>query len=119
MPLSDREQQILADIEARLRAEDPRLAKNVSTTTVSSDARRQIKVAIIGFVIGFLMLFAGVLVHPAWGIGAFLLMLASAVHGGNMIKRLGSGDNPGLGGQLQGGVRRYLDAHRRDDDPTA
>lgn len=123
MPLSDREQQILSDIEARLRAEDPKFAKTVSTTTVSSHARRKIKLAAAGLVLGFLVMLAFI-VHIGYGIAGFALMLASAVYGGNMLKRLGQGqdDKGRLGGQLRGGFERYMNDKRdrkgRDDTPS-
>ncbi len=115
MPLSDREQQILADIEARLQAEDPRFAKAVGTRTVSTHARRQIKLALAAFGVGFVLLFVGVVVGLPWGIAGFVLMLGGAVHGGNMVKRLGADATPNLGGQLRGGLQRYLDARRHED----
>lgn len=115
MPLSDREQQILSDIEARLRAEDPKFAKTVGTTTVTSRARRQVKLAAAGFVLGFvLMLFF--IVSFWFGVAGFALMLASAVYGGNMLKQLGAGNTSGLGGQLRGGLDRYLQERRGQDD---
>jgi hypothetical protein len=114
MPLSDRERQILSDIEARLAADDPKFARTVATTTVSSHARRQIKVAVAGFVLGFLLLF-GIIFGLGYGIAGFALMLVSAVYGGNMLKRLGHDQAGRLGPQLRGGYRRYLD-DRRDRD---
>ena len=117
MPLSDREQQILSDIEARLRQEDPKFARTVGTTTISSQSRRQVKLAAIGFVLGFLLLF-GIVASIWFGIVGFALMLASTVHGGNMLKRLGSDANSRLGGQLRGGFNRYLDDRRGRDGGT-
>lgn len=117
MPLSDRERQILSDIEARLQEEDPKFAKTVATTTVSTRARRQVKLAAIGLAIGFCLLF-GIIAHLGWGIAGAALMLVSAVHGGNQLKRIGEdGGTGGVGGQVKGGISRYLDDHRRDDDP--
>jgi hypothetical protein len=115
MPLSDRERQILSDIEARLRAEDPKLARTVSTTTVSSHARRQVKIAVAGFIVGFLLLF-GIIFGIGYGIAGFVLMLVSAVYGGNMLKRLGHDQAGRLGPQLRGGYRRYLDDKRGRDE---
>ncbi len=119
MPLNDREQQILADIEARLRADDPRFARTVGTTTVSSEARRQVKRSAVGCGVGFLLL----LLVPAslwFGLLGFGLMLASIVHGGNALKRIGADSTPGLGGQLKGGFARYLEERRRrEGDPRA
>lgn len=117
MPLSDREQQILSDIEARLREDDPKFAKTVGTTTVSSQARRQIKLAVAGFVIGFLLMLAFI-VHIVFGVVGFAVMLASAVYGGNMLKRLGQGHTSGLSGQLRGGFDRFMqDKRGRNDEP--
>lgn len=120
MPLSDREQQILSDIEARLREDDPKFAKTVGTTTVSSQARRQIKIAVAGFVGGFLLMLA--FIADIWfGVAGFALMLASAVYGGNMLKRLGQGQTNGLSGQLRGGYDRFMrdkrDKRGRGDKP--
>lgn len=116
MPLSDREQQILSDIEARLRADDPKLARTVSTTTVSSHIRRRIKLSIAGFFAGFILLLFFV-VSIWFGLAGFAVMLTSAVYGGQMLKRLGQDQNPSLGGQLRGGFDRYMQDRRRREDP--
>lgn len=109
MPLSDREQQILSDIEARLRADDPKFAKTVSTASVSTDVRRRIKLAAAGLVIGFVMLLLVVpLGEVLIGVAGFAVMLASVVYGGNQLKRLGADQTGDLGGQLRGGFNRYL-----------
>jgi hypothetical protein len=110
MPLSDREQKILSEIESRLRAEDPKFAQTVSTTTVSTQAKRQLRLAIAGFVLGFALLLAFI-VRLEFGIAGFALMLASAVYGGNMLKRL-SRDVDGEGGDLRQGLQRYLGDQR-------
>lgn len=114
MPLSDREQKILSDIEAQLRADDPKFARTVATTTVSSRARRQLKLAVLGFAIGFILLF-GIIAHISWGIAGFALMLASAVFGGTKLKEIGADSDGHLGGQLRGGVAHYLEDRRRGE----
>ncbi|MGI8573836.1 MAG: DUF3040 domain-containing protein [Egibacteraceae bacterium] len=119
MPLSDREQRILSDIEARLRADDPKFAKTVGTTTVSSQIRRRIKLSVAAFVLGFLLMLL-IIAHIGYGIAGFALMLASAVYGGNQLKRLGQDQTSHLGGQLRGGFDRYRQDRRgrgRSDDP--
>lgn len=109
MPLDDRERQILADIEARLREEDPRFARVVGTATATFKARRQVKFAVIGIVVGLFMLF-GIVVSIGWGLAGFAVMLVSTVYGGHLLKRLGEQDaTPGLPGQLRGGLRRFID----------
>lgn len=116
MPLSDRERKILSDIEAALRAEDPKLVRTVGTTTVSTHTRRQIKLAVAGLVVGFLLMLA-VIVSLWLGVAGFVVMLVSAVHGANMLKRLGSDrEANGLGNQLRGGFDRYMQDRRERDE---
>lgn len=117
MPLNDREQRILAEIEARLRADDPKLVRTVGTASVSSEARRQVRRAAIGFAIGFLLLLL-VPLNLWFGLLGFAVMLVSIVHGGNALKRVGTDGNRGLGRQLRGGLSRYLDERPgREGDP--
>jgi hypothetical protein len=119
MPLSDREQQILSDIEARLREDDPKFAKTVGTTTVSSRARWRIKLSIAGFVLGFAMLIFYIPTQSLLlGILAFAVMLGSVVVGGDQLKRLGADQTGDLGGQLRGGFNRYLGDRRGQSDET-
>jgi hypothetical protein len=113
MPLSDREEQILHDIEARLREEDPKFARAVATTSVSSQLRRRIKLAVAGFVLGFAVMLLLIL-HVAFGIAGFALMLGSAWFGVTMLKRLGQAEGR-LGDQIRGGMDRYM-RDRRDPD---
>ncbi len=116
MPLSDHEQRILADIEARLRADDPQLADTVGTTTIAHHLRTRLKWSIAGFFVGFVLLFVGLAVHLVWGVVGFGIMLASAYTGLTMAKRL-AGMHDGGNGPARGPLQRYLDgARRRDDD---
>lgn len=55
MPLSDREQQILEEIERNLHEEDPGLARNVSGPRSELHTNR-IKLGILIFIIGFAIL---------------------------------------------------------------
>ena len=52
MPLSEDEQRILQEIEARLYEEDPALVREVSSTTIYTHAFRNIKWATLGFLAG-------------------------------------------------------------------
>ena len=115
MPLSDRERKILSDIEAALRADDPKLVRTVGTTTVSSQTRRQIKLAIAGLVVGFLLLLAFI-INILLGVAGFVIMLGSAVYGASMLKRLGQDAQGRFGTQLRGGFDRYMDDRRNRDD---
>ena len=115
MPLSDREQQILSGIEARLREEDPKFAQTVGTTTVSSQARKRLKLCALGFVLGLLLLF-GIIAHIAWGVAGFALMLVSAVQGLSQLGKLGADSASRMGGQVRGGFTRYMDDRRAKED---
>jgi hypothetical protein len=115
MPLSDREQQILAQIESQLSSEDPKFARTVATAP-EPQAKTRLRYAVIGFVLGIVLLL-GIVAHIAWGFAGFALMLFSAVFGGNQLKRLGEDRAGDLGGQLRGGLNRYMEGrqHPRDD----
>lgn len=107
MPLSDREQKILSEIEAHLRQEDPRFARTVGTATVERRARQRLRYAVVAFFVGLLMLF-GLVASIWWGLVGFGVMLVAAVYGGNQLKLL----SRGVAGQREGGsggVRRYFD----------
>jgi hypothetical protein len=115
MALSDRERQILSDIEARLREDDPKLVEVVGTKTVSSEARRRVKFAAVGFVVGFIVMLFFAL--SLWfGVAGFALMLGSAVYGGQTLKELGQRQTNRLGGQLREGFDRYFQDRRRRDE---
>lgn len=114
MSLSDREQQILDDIEARLRAEDPKFARHVATVSVSAHLRRRIKLGIAAFVIGFVVMLMLIL-NMAFGIAGFALMLGGAVTAANALKKLGQAEG-GLSDQLRGGLERYRQDRRENDD---
>ncbi|MDQ3646924.1 MAG: DUF3040 domain-containing protein [Actinomycetota bacterium] len=81
MPLSEREQQILAEIEKSLYADDPTFAREVESGAPSrSDARRKLKLGALLFAGGFALLllfffFQIVLI----GIAAFAAMVAGIV----------------------------------------
>jgi hypothetical protein len=78
MPLSDHEQRILDEIERRLQEEDPRFASAVSRKTLSAHLTRRVRWAVLGFVLGFvlLMLFA----ISVWiAVAGFAVMLASGL----------------------------------------
>lgn len=116
MPLSEHEQRILADIEARLREDDPRFADTVGTRTVSSHLRGRLKWAVAGFLVGFVLLFVGLQVHLLWGVLGFGLMLAAAYAGLTVAKRM-TRTRPAREAATTGGpLQRYLDAARRRED---
>lgn len=75
MPLSDREQKILEEIEKNLHSEDPRFARDVGGSSSTSN-RGNIKLGLLVFLIGFALL-----------VGFFLsgLLLVGVVAFGTMV----------------------------------
>ncbi len=117
MPLSDREQQILSQIESQLASEDPKFARTVKTLPRSAGQTR-LRYGIAGFLVGVAMLLA-IVVHIAWAFMGFVLMLVSAVMVLNQLKQLGEDRARDLGGQLRGGFSRYMEGRRGAEDDEA
>lgn len=111
MALSDRERQILSEIESQLASEDPKFASRVATIP-RSPGQVKLRYGIIGFVLGVMMLLA-IVAHIAWGLLGFLLMLVSAVTVLNQLKQLGQDNALDIGGQVRGGLSRYMEGRRR------
>jgi hypothetical protein len=78
VPLSEDEQRILQEIEARLYEESPDLVREVSQTTLYSHAFRNIKWASLGFLLGIVVLVATLSTSYLLAFGGFLIMLGSA-----------------------------------------
>ncbi len=77
MPLSENEQRILEEIERRLQEEDPRFASAVGRRSLGQTTSR-IRLAVIAFLIGFVMLMLFAL--SVWvAIAGFAVMLGSAL----------------------------------------
>jgi hypothetical protein len=79
MPLSEDEQRILAEIEKNLHESDPRLAREVSETTIYRHALGSLKWSVLGFVLGVVVMVATLQIHFLVAFGGFLLMLISAI----------------------------------------
>lgn len=79
MPLSEHEQRILEQLERDLISEDPKLA-----TALRSEPRNSVGkviVAVIGVVVGLLLLVLGVAQGALWlGVVAFLLMFGTVTY---------------------------------------
>ncbi len=90
MPLSDKEQQILQEIEKQLISEDPKFARGVATS-LTTDAARKVKVGIGIFVLGFIGLLPFFFTQSVLlGVGAFLVMLAGATFAYHNVRRAGA-----------------------------
>ncbi len=91
MPLSDREQQILQQIEDQLYEQDPDFVRGVSSTTLQAHLLRNVRRGIAAFVVGFVVLMV-FFFRPALpiGIAAFLVMLAAATYTYDNVRKIGS-----------------------------
>lgn len=79
MPLSENEQNILAEIEKHLHESDPRLAREVSETTVYRHALGSLRWTVTGFLIGLVLMVVLLQTHYLLAFGGFLLMLVCAL----------------------------------------
>ena len=79
MPLSEREQRILAELEESLSKQDPRFAKNVRETNVYAHGGRRVRWGIAGFVAGLVILILCFSTSVLLGLVGVALMFVSAV----------------------------------------
>ncbi len=56
MPLNEREERILEEIERNLYAEDPKLAQTVAKTSLTARTKRRTRLAGVGFVLGLIIM---------------------------------------------------------------
>src|SRR6478735_7352001 len=82
MPLSEHEQRLLEQMERALYAEDSKFVQTFRGSDSRRRRRRQLGVAVVGFVVGLGLLFVGVAVSGFFWVGpvGFLVMLASAMY---------------------------------------
>lgn len=89
MPLSDRENQILQDIERQLSEQDPRFADQVGAHSLRTESIRKVKQGLALFAAGFGLLIAFFFtVQMVLGVVAFLVMVAGATHLVQNLRRL-------------------------------
>ena len=89
MPLSDHERRQLEQIEAALRASDPRFADAVAAADPRVHYKRRIIAAAIGFVVGVGLLPAGVVINviPV-AVAGFVVMLACSLWAVTSYRRM-------------------------------
>jgi F0F1-type ATP synthase assembly protein I len=110
MPLDDREQRILDEIERQFYEEDPRLAETVRNTTLATVSARNLKWAILALIVGVgIMLGFFTRSTPVALVGFVIMVLAVAWIVGIVQRKAGAGR--GLPRVLAGRLRR----RRRDD----
>ena len=112
MPLDDREQKILEEIERQFYADDPKLAQTVARTTLESVSQKWTPIAIGVFVVGVIVMLAffrsQVLIA---GIG-FVLMVASAGWIAMDLRRRTTGG--AASGPVEGLISRVRQRWQRD-----
>lgn len=91
MPLSDREQQILQEIEDQLYEQDPDFARGVSSTTLPVVLRRNVRRGTVAFISGLAVL-VGFFFYPRLPVGviAFLLMVGAAYYTYDNLRKIGT-----------------------------
>ena len=89
MPLSEDEQRILSEIEAKLYESDPGLARDIADTTIYTHAYRNLKWGLLGLVAGLVMLVLTLSVTFVLAFVGFLVMLVSALTIERNARRMG------------------------------
>ncbi|MCW2801052.1 MAG: hypothetical protein JWQ70_2524 [Aeromicrobium sp.] len=93
MPLSDEEARLLHQLEQSLAAEDPDFASTLRGSKFMAHNRRMAVGAVLGFIAGLVLLFAGAVSAMTWlGVLGFVAMLSMSYLFLNAYKRgIGSG----------------------------
>ena len=107
MPLDEREQRILDEIERQFYEEDPKLAETVRTATIAGLSGRHMKWTILGLLVGAGLMFGFFTSNTLVALVGFGLVVASLV-GIVAIARRRSGINSASERGLIGGLRRRL-----------
>ncbi|MFD4987648.1 DUF3040 domain-containing protein [Streptomyces sp. NPDC058374] len=80
MPLSEHEQRMLEQMERALYAEDPKFATALEGSKLRTYTRRRVYQAVVGFLVGIVLLMAGMVAQQIWvSVVGFLVMLGCAV----------------------------------------
>lgn len=123
MPLSDREQQILQEIEDQLYEQDPEFARGVSSTTLPVVLRRNVRRGMLAFIGGLAVLVA-FFFYPRLPVGvlAFLMMVAAAYYTYDNLRKIGSEqlrvlrEQAPLAGFMERVRNKIREAGNRDDE---
>ena len=77
MPLDDREQRILEEIERRFYQEDPRLAESVRDARLATSSTRNLRWALLAFVAGAVLMFGFFTTQTLVALVGFAAMVAA------------------------------------------
>ena len=78
MPLNEREQRILDEIEKRLYEEDPKFEERVRKVTFGAKGRRWQRIAALAFVVGLVVMLVSFTENVYVAGGAFVVMVVAA-----------------------------------------
>jgi hypothetical protein len=78
MPLDDREQRILEEIERQFYEDDPRLAETVRSTRLASTSGRHLKWTVLGLVGGMALMLVFFTSQTLVALAGFVVMVLSA-----------------------------------------
>ena len=126
MPLSEDEQRILLQIEQEFYESDPEFAREVGETTLYRHAWRNIKWALVGFVVGLAVLISALSVGFIVAFAGFLIMFAATIVIERNARKLGRAGLEHVTGNLRsgglksavGGLGGRLKRPRRNNDDT-
>jgi uncharacterized membrane protein YphA (DoxX/SURF4 family) len=105
MPLDDREQRILEEIERQFYEEDPKLAETVRSTTIASVSARQLKWAILTLVAGVGVMLGFFTRSTVVALAGFVVMVAAVAWIIAIVQRR-SGAGLGVLGSLASALKR-------------
>ena len=105
MPLDDREQRILEEIERQFYQDDPKLAETVRDARLASVTGARLKWAVLGLVVGFALMVGFFTRVTLVALVGFALMVVSVAALASVAKRR-SGVGAAPPGSLVGRMRR-------------
>lgn len=117
MALSEKEQELLAQMEAALSAEDPKLASTLRGKAPQAVHRRRAAFAAFGFIVGIAVLIAGMSVSWVVSVAGFVLMLVSTVMALASWSRATASRKP-RSSDAQDFLHRLEEQWRRPDDSS-
>ncbi|MCL1838320.1 MAG: DUF3040 domain-containing protein [Propionibacteriaceae bacterium] len=79
MALSKEEERLLAELQASLEADDPKLASTLRGNTVKQIHTRRAALAGLAFLVGIAALISGMQIHFALSVVGFVIMFAATV----------------------------------------
>lgn len=111
MPLDDREQRILDEIERQFYQEDPKLAETVRRTSLATVSARNLKWAILGLVVGIGLMLGFFTSYTLVALAGFVLMVLCVAWIVAIVRRR-TGAGLGTTGVLVGRLRRKRQGDR-------